>query len=63
MLTALTLIQNEFERRAWQACLWTAVEGRNPAEVATELGMSVGAVYMARSRVLRRIREELEGLL
>jgi hypothetical protein len=31
--------------------------------VAAELGLSVGAVYVARSRVLSRLRTELEGLL
>ena len=30
---------------------------------ALELGMSVGAVYQAKSRVLRRLRQELDGLL
>jgi hypothetical protein len=31
--------------------------------VAAELGISENAVYIARSRVLRRLREELDGLL
>ena len=37
--------------------------GGPDAEAGGELGMSVGAVYTAKSRVLRRIREELDGLL
>ncbi|MCI0682961.1 MAG: sigma-70 family RNA polymerase sigma factor [Gemmataceae bacterium] len=40
----------------WQAFWMTAVEGRRGKEVAAELGMSVGAVYLARSRILSRLR-------
>jgi RNA polymerase sigma-70 factor (ECF subfamily) len=39
------------------------VSGRPPLEVAAELGLSVNAVYLAKSRVLQRLRTELEGLL
>jgi len=56
---ALDLVRIEFEERTWQACLQTAVEGRKPSDVAADLGMSVGALYVARSRVLKRLREEL----
>ena len=59
---ALELVRPEFAEHTWQACLQTAVEGRRPADVAADLEMSVGAVYVARSRVLRRLRAELEGL-
>ncbi|MBW3597296.1 MAG: sigma-70 family RNA polymerase sigma factor [Planctomycetes bacterium] len=57
------LVRAEFEPRTWQAFWQTAVEGRTGAEAAEDLGISVGAVYMAKSRVLRRLREELEGLV
>lgn len=60
---ALELVRGEFEDRTWQACLLTAVEGRKPADVAAELAMSVGALYVARSRVLKRLRQELGDLL
>jgi RNA polymerase sigma-70 factor, ECF subfamily len=56
---ALELIQNEFEDRTWRAFWLTAVEDRVPTDVAIELGMSPGAVRVAKSRVLRRLREEL----
>jgi RNA polymerase sigma-70 factor (ECF subfamily) len=55
----LDLIRGEFEDRTWQAFWLTAVEGRTPKEVAVDLGMSPGAVRVAKSRVLRRLREEL----
>jgi RNA polymerase sigma-70 factor (ECF subfamily) len=39
------------------------VNGRPAADVSAELGLSVAAVYIARSRVLRRLRDELRGLI
>jgi RNA polymerase sigma-70 factor (ECF subfamily) len=60
---ALEVMQSEFESATWKACWETVVAGRKPAEVAAELGISLAAVYAAKSRVLRRLRRELEGLL
>jgi RNA polymerase sigma-70 factor (ECF subfamily) len=60
---ALQLMQSEFEESTWQACWQHVVAGRRAAEVAAELGLSVGAVYVAKSRVLRRLREELGEML
>ncbi len=56
---ALGLIQNEFEERSWRAFWGVVVDGRSPQEVATELGMSPGAVRVAKCRVLHRLRQEL----
>ncbi|HLY09276.1 MAG TPA: sigma-70 family RNA polymerase sigma factor [Planctomycetota bacterium] len=58
-LRGLDLIRNEFEDRTWQAFWRTAVDGRAPKDVALELSMSSGAVRVAKSRVLQRLREEL----
>lgn len=55
----LQLVRAEFENRTWEAFWRTAVEGQAPADVAEDLGMSVQAVYKAKSRVLRRLRQEL----
>ncbi|MBY0233110.1 MAG: sigma-70 family RNA polymerase sigma factor [Gemmataceae bacterium] len=60
---ALALMRTDFEPATWRACWETAAEGRPVAEVAAELGLSAGAVYVARSRVLARLREELRGLV
>ena len=60
---ALDLVRPEFADHTWQACMQTAVEGRRPTDVAADLEMSVGAVYVARSRVLKRLRKELDGLV
>lgn len=59
---AVELMQAEFEPKTWQACWRLVVMGRPGAEVAQELGMSVNAVYLAKSRVLAALRSELEGL-
>jgi RNA polymerase sigma-70 factor (ECF subfamily) len=56
---ALDLIRGEFEEQTWQA-FWRVVgEGRRPADVAAEMGLSLNAVYLAKSRVLRALRETL----
>lgn len=60
---ALELMQSEFQPTTWKACWEMVVSGRSGAEVAAELGLTVDAVYAAKSRVLRRLRQELQGLL
>ena len=58
----LDLVRAEFEERTWTAFWQIVVDGRPPAEVAAAMGLSLPAVYKAKSRVLRRLRQELEGL-
>jgi RNA polymerase sigma-70 factor (ECF subfamily) len=60
---ALELLRQEFEERTWQAFWRVAVGDQVPAEVAAELGITVNAVYVAKSRILRRLREEFADLL
>ncbi|MBI3466718.1 MAG: sigma-70 family RNA polymerase sigma factor [Planctomycetes bacterium] len=60
---ALKIMQTDFEPPTWKACWECVVNGRLAAEVADELGMSVAGVYIARSRVLRRLRDELRGMI
>ena len=60
---ALDLIRGEFEERTWAAFRLTAVEGRAARDVAADLAMTPGAVRVAKSRVLRRLREELGDLM
>jgi RNA polymerase sigma-70 factor (ECF subfamily) len=59
----LDLIRAEFAERTWQAFWRTTVEGQVPKEVAADLGMSPGAVRVAKYRVLHRLREELGDLM
>jgi RNA polymerase sigma-70 factor (ECF subfamily) len=60
---ALELIQGDFQPTTWQAWSTYGLGGRSAAQVAQELGITVHAVYLAKARVLRRLRQELEGLL
>jgi RNA polymerase sigma-70 factor (ECF subfamily) len=55
-------VRREFTPRTWQAFWRTAVEDGSPRAVAAELGLSIGAVYIARSRVLARLRRRVEQL-
>ena len=60
---ALELLRDEFQPATWKAFHEHGRNGRPAAEVAAELGMTVGAVYAAKCRVLGRLREHLRGLL
>ncbi|WP_165223288.1 RNA polymerase sigma factor [Aquisphaera insulae] len=59
----LEMMEIEFEPATMQAFRRVALEGATGLEAAKELGLSVGAVYTARSRVLRRLREVAGGLI
>jgi RNA polymerase sigma-70 factor (ECF subfamily) len=59
----LDMVDEEFEPPTLQAFRRLALDGISGAEAAQELGMSVAAVYRAKSRVLARIRQETEGLI
>lgn len=58
----LELLEKDFEPATWRAFQRQVLEGVKAGDVAAELGMSVGAVYVAKSRVLRRLKEEMQGL-
>ena len=55
-------IRADFQDTTWQAFWLTAVAGKEVKEVALQLGLSVGAVYKSRSRVMVRLRETIERL-
>lgn len=54
---AVEQIRPRFHEATWQAFWQTAVEGDSPHNVARGLGLSQAAVYLARSRVMARLRE------
>ncbi|MFL5342375.1 MAG: RNA polymerase sigma factor [Gemmataceae bacterium] len=60
---ALRLVEGDFAPATWQAFRRQVIDGRPPAEVAGELNLSLNAVILAKSRVLKRLRMELSGLL
>jgi RNA polymerase sigma factor (sigma-70 family) len=55
-------IRDEFHPDTWRAFWRTAVEGQSIDAVALEFGKSPGAVYAARSRVMRRLRDRVQQL-
>jgi RNA polymerase sigma-70 factor (ECF subfamily) len=59
----LDLLAGEFEAVTLQVFRRLALDEAKPDAVAQEFGLSPGAVYVAKSRVMRRLREEAEGLL
>jgi RNA polymerase sigma-70 factor (ECF subfamily) len=60
---AMKIMRAEFQETTWKACWEFVVAGRPAAEIAGELGISENGVYVAKCRVMRRLRKELAGLL
>ncbi len=61
-LRAMGLIQDEFEPKTWEMFWRVTVGGQAAKDVAVDLGVTPSTVRVAKSRVLRRLREELESL-
>ena len=60
---AVELVRAKFKPRTWDAFWKTAVEGLAVEDVASQMGASKWAIYQARCRVLRQLREDLDGLM
>jgi len=59
----LEMLRGDFEPATWQAFQRTALDGVPAAQAAAELGLTSNAVFIARSRVLARLRQEAAGLI
>ncbi|HWG47504.1 MAG TPA: sigma-70 family RNA polymerase sigma factor [Gemmataceae bacterium] len=59
----LELIEPEFEPTTWRAFRGLVLEGKRTAEIAAALGITANAVRIAKSRVLSRFRQEINGIL
>jgi RNA polymerase sigma-70 factor (ECF subfamily) len=59
----LEVIRPEFSTKTWEAFQRYALDGRPLDEVAQELGLSANSVCVARSRVMRCLRQEAAGLV
>jgi RNA polymerase sigma-70 factor (ECF subfamily) len=55
-------VREEIQETTWQAFWQTTVEGKSGKEVSAALGMTVAAVYLAKSRVMSRLKEQLRIL-
>jgi RNA polymerase sigma-70 factor (ECF subfamily) len=56
-------VQGDFATATWEAFRRHALEGEPAARVAAELSLSLNSVLLAKSRVLKRLRQELDGLV
>lgn len=61
--TLLELVKPNFTEESWEAFRRTALSGESAQDVAEKLGLSVNAVFIAKSRVLSRLRQEAAGLI
>jgi RNA polymerase sigma-70 factor (ECF subfamily) len=52
-------VQRSVNARTWKAFWLTTLDDIPAGEAARQLGMSIGGVYIARSRVMARLREEV----
>ena len=59
---ALEMIRAEFENHTWEAFWRVTIQGQPSSQVAEDLKMSIPAVYTAKSRVLRRLRQVMGEL-
>jgi RNA polymerase sigma factor (sigma-70 family) len=59
---AVERVKDSFTSKTWQAFWQVAVDGKNAKDVARDVGISVGAVYIAKSRVLARLKEQIQLL-
>ena len=60
---AVEQVRGEFEQRTWDIFWRTVVEGLSPAAVAEEMHTTPAAVRQAKSRVLRRLKQEMGEVL
>jgi RNA polymerase sigma-70 factor (ECF subfamily) len=56
-------VRHEFRATSWQAFWATLVEGRSVADVAAELNITPGSIYMARSRIMAKIQSKIAEVL
>src|SRR5690606_2973981 len=59
---AATQVRRQVKARTWQAFEATVVRGEAVADVAREMGVAAGWIYVARGRVLARLRELVQGV-
>ena len=61
--TLMKRVQGNFTPETWEAFRRHVTKGEPAVEVAKALGLSLNSVLLAKSRVLKRLRQELAGLV
>jgi len=59
---AAELVKRRINDSSWQAFWRTTIDGKPPNEVAEDLGMTVGAVYTAKCRVIAHLQKQLQAI-
>jgi RNA polymerase sigma-70 factor (ECF subfamily) len=59
---AVEQVRDSFSESTWQAFWLTAVEGQSAKGVAAELGMSVASVYLAKGRVVAKLKVQINQI-
>jgi RNA polymerase sigma-70 factor (ECF subfamily) len=59
----LRLVERDFAPATWQAFRRQVLDGEPASRVAEELGLSLNSVLLAKSRVLKRLRQEAAGFV
>src|SRR5262249_38654792 len=62
LAVAAQQVRAEFEEASWQAFWQTTWDGKTPQQAAASLGISTGAVYIARSRIRTRLAQRIQEL-
>ena len=60
---ALALMEQDFEQATWEACKRYVFSEESPDDLAAEYGISVWTIYSAKSRLVKKLRDELDGML
>ena len=60
---AMEMMESEFQPGTWKALKQYVIDGKSAKEVAAASGLSVWTIYAAKSRLMTRLRDELDGLL
>ncbi|MEM6472557.1 MAG: RNA polymerase sigma factor [Planctomycetota bacterium] len=59
---AVEKVQPEFKPTTWNAFRMVSIESRSASDAASELGLSIGAIYIAKSRVTSRLRAVIQAV-
>ena len=59
---AMEKIRHEFGDNGWESFVATAIHGKSPDAIAKKLGVTTGAVYVAKSRVMKRLIEKVRSV-
>ena len=60
---AMDGLKHDFRPETWEACRRYIFDDAKPSELAQEFGISMWTIYSAKSRLIKKLRDELDGML